>query len=146
MYVPRVSANKAYKKNCLHEFPILLALNYYTFMCTYDFYKYGHIILHKEGISKYSWIKETFENGLDSCYLFNLEHGTEHEIDRAYAICMHLTFLNFTTDEFDSPVDCNIITLCGKENFLPSLWGLSQNTENFSVVLSQWHISPIPFI
>ena len=72
------------KKKCLHEFPILLALNYYTFMCTYDFYRYGHIILHKEGISKYSWIQETFENGLDSCYLFNLEHETEHDINIAY--------------------------------------------------------------
>ena len=97
-------------------------------MWTHDFYKYRHLILHKEGISKYSWIQETFENGLDSCYLFNLEHGAEHEIDRAYAICMHLTFLNFTTDEFDSLVVCNIITLYGKEKFLPSLWGLSQNT------------------
>ena len=117
MHVPRVSANKAYKKNCLQEFPILLALNYYTFMCTCDFYRYEHIILRKEGISKHSGKQENFANGLDSCYLFNLEHGTEHEIDRAYGVCMHLTFLNFTTDEFDSLVVCNIITF-----FFNSLW------------------------
>ena len=85
MHVPRVSANKAYRKNCLQEFPILLALNYYTFMCTCDFYRYEHIILRKRkgGISKNSGKQENFANGLDSCDLFNLEHGTEHEIDRA---------------------------------------------------------------
>ena len=102
-------------------------------MCTCDFYRYEmNTILRKEGISKHSGKQENFANGLDSCYSFNLEHGTEHEIDRAYGVCMHLTFLNFTTDEFDSLVDCNIITfsltLYGKENFLLSLWGLSQNT------------------
>ena len=105
------------KKNCLQEFPILLALNYYTFMCTCDFYRYEHIILRKEGISKHSGNQENFAIGLDSCYLFNLEHRTEHEIDRAYGVCMHLTFLNFTTDEFDSLVVCNIITF-----FFNSLW------------------------
>ena len=40
MHLPRVSANKAYKKNCLQEFRILSALNYYTFMCTCGFYRY----------------------------------------------------------------------------------------------------------
>ena len=105
------------QKNYLQEFPILLALNYYTFICTCDFYWYEHIILRKEGISKHSGKQENFAIGLDSCYLFNLEHGTEHEIDRAYGVCMHLTFLNFTTDEFDSLVVCNIITF-----FFNSLW------------------------
>ena len=81
------------------------------FMCTCDFYRYEHIILRKEGISKHSGKQENFAIGLDSCYLFNLEHGTEHEIDRAYGVCMHLTFLNFTTDEFDSLVVCNIINV-----------------------------------
>ena len=117
MHVPRVSANKAYKKYCLQEFPILLALNYYTFMCTCDFYRNEHIILQKEGISKHSGKQEKFAIGLDSCYLFNLEHETEHEIDRAYEVCMHLTFLNFTTDEFDRVV-CNTIT-----SFFNCLWG-----------------------
>ena len=61
MYVPRVSANKAYKKkNCLQELPILLALDYYTFMCTCDFYRYGHIILRKEGISKQDTCEDDF--------------------------------------------------------------------------------------
>ena len=79
-------------------------------MCTCDFYRYEHIILRKEGNFKTFWKQENFANGLDSCYLFNLEHGTEHEIDRAYGVCMHLTFLNFMTDEFDTIVVCNIIT------------------------------------
>ena len=117
MHVPRVSANKAYKKNRLQEFPILLVLNYYTFRCTCDFYRYEHIILQKKGISKHSEKQENFAIGLDSCYLFNLDHGTEHEIDRAYGVCMYLTFLNFTTDEFDRLVVCNIITF-----FLNGLW------------------------
>ena len=86
------------KKNCLQEFPILLALNYYTFMCTCDFYRFEHIILRKEGISKHPGKQEHFAIGLDSCYLFNLEHGTEHEIDRAFGVCMHLTFLDYMTD------------------------------------------------
>ena len=34
MHVPRPSANKAYKTNSWQKFPILLALDYYTFMCT----------------------------------------------------------------------------------------------------------------
>ena len=57
MHVPRVSANKAYKKNCLQEFPILLALNYYTFMCTCDFYRYEHV---------YTYRKKEFQNILES--------------------------------------------------------------------------------
>ena len=86
-------------------------------MCTCDFYRYEHIMLRKEGISKHYGKNENFAIGLDSCYLFNLEHGTEHEIDRVYGVSMHLTFLNFTTDEFDSLVVRNIITL-----FFNSLW------------------------
>ena len=74
-------------------------------------------ILRKEGISKHSEKQENFVIGLDNCYLFNLEHGTEHEIARTYGVCMHLTFLNFTTDEFDCLVVCNIITF-----FVNSLW------------------------
>ena len=85
--------------------PKLLYLHAYLWFLWYE-----HIILRKEGIPKHSWKQENFANGLDSCYLFNLEHGTEHEIDRAYGVCMHLTFLNFTIDEFDSLLVCNIIT------------------------------------
>ena len=84
--------------------PLIIILS-----CVLVIFIYEHIILRKEGISKHSGKQENFAIGLDSCYLFNLEHGTEHEIDRAYGVCMHLTFLNFTTDEFDSLV-CNIIT------------------------------------
>ena len=73
MHVYQESQQTRYTKNCLQEFPILLALNYYTFMCTCDFYRYEHIILRKEGISKHSGKQENFANGLDSCYLFNLE-------------------------------------------------------------------------
>ena len=87
-------------------------------MCTCDFYRYEHVILRKrkEGISKHSGKQENFANSLDRCYLFNLEHGTEHEIDRACGVCLHLAFLNFMTNEFDSLV-CNIITF-----FFNCLW------------------------
>ena len=55
VHVCTKSLNKqGIQENCLQEFPILLALNYFTFMCTCDFYGYEHIILHKEGISKHS--------------------------------------------------------------------------------------------
>ena len=74
VHVCTKSLNKqGIQENCLQEFPILLALNYFTFMCTCDFYRYEHIILRKEGISKHSGKQENFANGLDSCYLFNLE-------------------------------------------------------------------------
>ena len=69
-----------------------------------------NIILQKGGISKHSGKQENFTIGLDSSYLFNLEHETEHEIDWAYGVCMHLTFLNFTTEEFDSLVVCNLVS------------------------------------
>ena len=32
---------------CLQEFPILLALNFYAFMCTYDFYRYEHVYSYR---------------------------------------------------------------------------------------------------
>ena len=54
-------------------------------------------------------LKENYAVGLNSCYLFNVEHGTEHDIDSAYGVCMHQIFLNFTADEFDSLLVCNII-------------------------------------
>ena len=53
--------------------------------------------------------KENYAIGLDSCYLLNVEHGTEHDTDSSYGVCMHYTFLNFTGDEFDSLLVCNII-------------------------------------
>ena len=56
---------------CLQAFPILLALNYYTFMCTYDFYRYEHIILQKEGISKHSGKQENF--AIVTCLILNIE-------------------------------------------------------------------------
>ena len=42
-----------------------------------------------EGISKYSGKQENYAIGLNSCYLFNLEHETEHIIDGANGFCMH---------------------------------------------------------
>ena len=35
------------------------------------------------------WKGRKLCNWSDSCYLFNLEHGTEHDIDFAYGVCMH---------------------------------------------------------
>ena len=61
MHVIRVSANKAYKNIFLQEFPILLALNYYTFLFNCDFYRYEHI-LRKEGNFKAFWKAGKFYN------------------------------------------------------------------------------------
>ena len=86
------------QKNCLQKFSILLALNYYTFISTCDCYRYEHvhIYLQKEGISvsiyvhfKHSGKQENYAIGLESCYSFNLEYGTEHDIDSAYGVCIH---------------------------------------------------------
>ena len=63
----------------------------------------------KEGISKQSGKQENYVIGLDSCYMFDLEHGTQQDIDSVYGFCMHQTFLNFTTDEFDILLVCNIL-------------------------------------
>ena len=41
-HVPKVSANKAFKKNCVPEFPIFQSLKI-TFMFTCDFYRYEHV-------------------------------------------------------------------------------------------------------
>ena len=43
--------------------------------------------------------KENYAIALDGCCLLtkkNVEHGIEHDIDSAYGVCKHLTFLNFT--------------------------------------------------
>ena len=45
--------------------------------------------LQKEGISKYPRKQENHAIGLNSCYLFNLERETEHDIDSANGVCMH---------------------------------------------------------
>ena len=52
-------SKQAYKINCLQEFPIFLALNYYTFMCTCN--PWTHIYLQKEGISKHSGKQEIMQ-------------------------------------------------------------------------------------
>ena len=62
-HVPRVSPNKTYKTNCSQEFPIILALNYYTFMFTCNFYKYEHI---------YTYRKKEFQNILESKNIMQL--------------------------------------------------------------------------
>ena len=36
-----------------------------------------------------TFLKENYAVGLENCYLFNLEHGTKHDIDSAYGIRMH---------------------------------------------------------
>ena len=38
---------------------------------------------------KNSGKQENYAIGLYSCYLFNLEHETEHDIVSAYGVCMH---------------------------------------------------------
>ena len=39
--------NKAYKKNCVPEFPILPALKLGIFMWTNSFYRYEHVYTHR---------------------------------------------------------------------------------------------------
>ena len=34
-------------------------------------------------------LEKKFAVGCDSCYLFNVEHGTEQYIDSSYGVCMH---------------------------------------------------------
>ena len=56
-------------------------------MCTCDFYRYEHIYTYRK--KEFQNILESKKIGLDSCSLFNLKHGTEHDIDIAYRVCMH---------------------------------------------------------
>ena len=57
-------------------------------MCPCDFYRYEHYILTERRNFKTFW-KENWEISLDSCYLFNVENGTEHDVDSAYGVCIH---------------------------------------------------------
>ena len=86
-------------------------------MSTCDFYCMNTYIITGRRNFK-TLLKENYTVGLNSCYLFNVEHGTEHDIDSAYGVCMHQTFLNFTADEFNSLLVCNIIRF-----FFNCLWG-----------------------
>ena len=52
-------------------------------MSTCDFYRMNTYILTERRNFKTFW-KENNVIGLNSCYLFNVEHGTEHDIDIAY--------------------------------------------------------------
>ena len=86
-------------------------------MSTCDLYCMNTYIITERRNFK-ALLKENYAVGLNSCYLFNVEHGTEHDIDSAYEVYMHQTFLNFTADEFDSLLVCNIIRF-----FFNYLWG-----------------------
>ena len=119
-------------------------------MCTCNFYRYEDMntyILTERRNFKTFW-KENYAVGLDSCYVFNLEHRTEHDIDSAYGVCMHYTLPNFTADEFDSLLACNIIsfylTVYGRQIFYLALvaparilesieikWGLALNERGY---------------
>ena len=46
-----------------------------------------HILTERRDFKTF-W-KENYAIDLDSCYLFNVEHGTGHDVDRAYGVCMH---------------------------------------------------------
>ena len=79
-------ANEAYKKvftRISNSFSPQL-----TFMCPCDFYRYEHYILTERRNFKTFW-KENLAISLDSCYLFNVENGTEHDVDSAYGVCIH---------------------------------------------------------
>ena len=65
-------SKKGIQKKILLEFPI----------------PWTHIYLTEGRNFKTFW-KQNYVTGLNSCYLFNVEHGTEHDIDSAYGVCMH---------------------------------------------------------
>ena len=65
MHVPKVSANKAYKKNCVPEFPILLALKYYLHV----YFTGMNMYILTEGRNFKTLLKENYAIALDSCYL-----------------------------------------------------------------------------
>ena len=70
-----------------------------------------------------------------TCLLKSVEHEIEHDIDSAYGVCMHYTFLNFIADlintlqfkQMMSLTVCNIMrfsfTASGETDFLLSLDG-----------------------
>ena len=103
-HVPKVSANKEYQiqEKCLQEFPILLAFNYYLYVYLWFLYIWTSIYVQKEGILKHSgkkimqlvWIAVT-------SLMLNMELNMIL-ITSANGLYMHLTFLNFTADKFDS--------------------------------------------
>ena len=66
------------KKKSLQESLILLPL-VITFLIFIDMDV--HIITPESTFGTF-W-KENYTIGLDSCYLFNVAHGTEHDIDSA---------------------------------------------------------------
>ena len=117
-HVPRVSANKAYKTNCLQEFPILLALNYYTFMGTCNFSKYEH---------KYTYRNKEFQNILESQKIMQLVWTVVTGLILNMKLNMVLTLimefacirLSWTLQQINliSLLVCNIITF-----FLNCLW------------------------
>ena len=45
--------------------------------------------IHTERRNFKTFREENYTIGLNSCYLLNFEHGTEHDIDSAYGVCMH---------------------------------------------------------
>ena len=67
-------------------FARILALNYLLPSCVLaifvDMNTYMYVLTERRN-SKTFW-KENYAIGLDSCYFFNLEHGTEHDIDSTY--------------------------------------------------------------
>ena len=59
-------------------------------MCTCDFKDmntYMYILTERRNFKTFQ--KENYAIGLESCYLFNLEYGTEQDINSTYAVCMH---------------------------------------------------------
>ena len=57
-------------------------------MSTCNFFRMNTYILTERRYFKTFW-KKNYAIGLNSCYLINVEHGTEHDIDSAYGVCMH---------------------------------------------------------
>ena len=72
-----------------------------TFMFTSCFIDMN---IRTEDCQEFQNCQEFYAITVDICYILmekNVEHGTEHDFDSAYGVCMHLTFLNFTADSMN---------------------------------------------
>ena len=85
------------------QFPILSALKIPS--CGLDVCIDMTTYIITEGRNFKALLKENNGMTLDSCYLFNVEHGVEYDVDSTYGIYLYYTFLNFAADLMDT---CNM--------------------------------------
>ena len=84
------------------QFPTLSALKIPS--CGLDLFIDMNTYIITEGRNFKAILKENYAMTLDSCYLFNVEHGIEYDVDSTYGIYLYYTFLNFAADL----ISCNM--------------------------------------